>query len=110
MLRSVDLRYHGQSFELPIAVPPGTLTAADIARLRTEFDAAHERAYGYAAAEDAVELVNVRLAAIGVTPRPRRAPLTSGRSRAGRRAEGHARGVVRGRLAEDRPCSIGRSC
>jgi N-methylhydantoinase A len=78
MLRSVDLRYHGQSFELPIAVPPGALTAADIARLRTEFDAAHERAYGYAAKEDAVELVNVRLAAIGVTPRPRRAPLAEG--------------------------------
>ena len=52
--------------------------AADVARLRTEFDAAHERAYGYAAPEDAVELVNVRLAAIGVTPRPRRAPLPEG--------------------------------
>ena len=78
MLRSVDLRYHGQSFELPIAVPSGALTAADIARLREEFDAAHERAYGYAAPEDAVELVNVRLAAIGVTPRPRRAPLQPG--------------------------------
>jgi N-methylhydantoinase A len=78
MLRSVDLRYHGQSFELPIAVPPGTLTPTGIARLRGEFDAAHERAYGYAAPEDAVELVNVRLAAIGVTPRPRRAPLPEG--------------------------------
>ncbi|HTO13040.1 MAG TPA: hydantoinase/oxoprolinase family protein [Candidatus Binatia bacterium] len=78
MLRSVDLRYHGQSFELSIAVPPGALTAADVGRLRTEFDAAHERAYGYAAPEDAVELVNVRLAAIGVTPRPRRAPLPDG--------------------------------
>jgi N-methylhydantoinase A len=78
MLRSVDLRYHGQSFELPIAVPAGTLTAADVAGLRAEFDAAHERAYGYAAPEDAVELVNVRVAAIGVTPRPRRAPLPEG--------------------------------
>src|SRR5262249_45838595 len=48
MLRSVDLRYHGQSFELPIPVPQRTLTAADVARLRAEFDAAHERAYGYA--------------------------------------------------------------
>jgi N-methylhydantoinase A len=78
MLRSVDLRYHGQSFELSITVPPGALTAADVARLRAEFDAAHERAYGYAAPEDAVELVNVRLAAIGLTPRPRRAPLSAG--------------------------------
>jgi N-methylhydantoinase A len=78
MLRSVDLRYHGQSFELSITVPPGTLTAADVARLRAEFDAAHERAYGYAAPEDTVELVNVRLAAIGMTPRPRPAPLREG--------------------------------
>ena len=78
MLRSVDLRYHGQSFELSIAVPAGSLTVADVERLRAEFDAAHERAYGYAAPEDAVELVNVRLAAIGVTPRPRRAPLPPG--------------------------------
>jgi len=78
MLRSVDLRYHGQSFELSITVPAGSLTVADVGRLRAEFDAAHERAYGYAAPEDAVELVNVRLAAIGVTPRPRRAPLPPG--------------------------------
>jgi N-methylhydantoinase A len=83
MLRSVDLRYHGQSFELSITVPPRTLTAADVARLRAEFDAAHERAYGYAAPEDAVELVNVRLAAIGMTPRPRRAPLPEGSRDAG---------------------------
>jgi N-methylhydantoinase A len=80
MLRSVDLRYHGQSFELPIAVPPPPLSADDVTRLRAEFDAAHERAYGYAAPEDAVELVNVRLAAIGMTPRPRRAPLPEGSS------------------------------
>jgi N-methylhydantoinase A len=78
MLRSVDLRYHGQSFELSIPVPAGALAPDDVARLRREFDAAHERAYGYAAPEDAVELVNVRLAAIGVTPRPRRAPLPAG--------------------------------
>ena len=30
-LRSVDLRYHGRPFELPITLPPGPLTAADIA-------------------------------------------------------------------------------
>jgi len=78
MLRSVDLRYHGQSFELPVPVPPGPLSSADLARLREQFDAMHERAYGYAAAEDPVELVNVRLAAVGVTPKPRRAALPEG--------------------------------
>jgi len=78
VLRSADLRYLGQSFELSVTVPPGTLTVADIERLLTEFHAAHERAYGYAAPDDPVELVNVRLAAVGVTPKPRRAPLPEG--------------------------------
>ena len=69
---------------------PARSPTADIARLRAEFDAAHERAYGYAAPEDPVELVNVRLAAIGVTPRPaaprcpRAAVIPSARSRATR--------------------------
>ena len=87
-LRSADLRYHGQSFELSITVPPGTLTSADVDRLRAEFHAAHERAYGYAAPDDPVELVNVRLAAVGVTPKPRRAPLPAG----GRDAAGAIKG------------------
>jgi N-methylhydantoinase A len=78
MQRSADLRYHGQSFELPVTVPPGPLSAADVGRLREQFHAMHERAYGYAAPEDTVELVNVRLAAVGVTPKPRRAPLPVG--------------------------------
>ena len=78
MLRSADLRYHGQSFELPVTVPSGPLSAADIERLRAEFHGSHERAYGYAAPDDPVELVNVRLAAVGVTPKPRRAPLPEG--------------------------------
>ncbi len=78
MLRSADLRYHGQSFELSVTVPPGPLSAAGIERLRGEFHRSHERAYGYAAPDDPVELVNVRLAAVGVTPKPRRAPLPDG--------------------------------
>ena len=39
MLRSADLRYHGQSFELPVTVPPGPLSDADVERLRDEFHA-----------------------------------------------------------------------
>jgi N-methylhydantoinase A len=88
-LRSADLRYHGQSFELSVTVPPGALSTADIERLAAEFHAAHERAYGYAAPEDPIELVNVRLAAVGVTPKPRRPPLPEGERDAG--------GAVKGR-------------
>ena len=89
MIRSADLRYHGQSFELSVTVPPGPLTSADLERLRAEFHASHERAYGYAAPDDPVELVNVRLAAVGVTPKPRRAPLPEGGRSAVASVKGH---------------------
>jgi N-methylhydantoinase A len=78
LLRSADLRYLGQSFELSVTVPPGSLTAANIERLVGEFHAAHARACGYAAPDDPVESVNVRLAAVGVAPKPQRAPLPEG--------------------------------
>jgi N-methylhydantoinase A len=78
MLRSVDLRYHGQSHELGVTLPDGPLAPADLERLRDQFNAEHERAYGYAAPEDAVELVNVRLTAVGVSPKPRRPALPEG--------------------------------
>ena len=77
-VRSVDLRYRGQSHELAVTVPSGALTAADVERLRAQFHAAHERAYGYAALEDAIELINVRLAAVGLSPKPVRPTLGEG--------------------------------
>jgi len=73
--RAVDLRYHGQSHELSVPLAPGPLTPADVEWLQEAFHAAHERAYGYAAREDTIELVNVRLTAIGVRPKPRRPTL-----------------------------------
>jgi N-methylhydantoinase A len=78
LVRAVDLRYRGQSHELPVTVPAGTLTAADLECIREQFHAAHTRAYGYAAREDPVELVNVRLTAIGVSPKPRLKALPEG--------------------------------
>src|SRR5262249_56843473 len=76
------------SVELPVRVPPSPLSAADVGRLAEQFHAMHERAYGYAAPEDGVELVNVRFAAVGVTPKPRRAPLPAGGSTATRAQKG----------------------
>jgi N-methylhydantoinase A len=78
MLRRVDLRYKGQSHELAIAVPGGPLTAQHLETLHEQFHQAHTRAYGYAALEDPVELVNVRLTALGVSPKPRLQALPQG--------------------------------
>ncbi len=54
-----ELRYRGQSFELPVA---GSLTP-EPAHLADGFATEHESRYGYRERDGAVELVNVRVAA-----------------------------------------------
>ncbi|MFN8114165.1 MAG: hydantoinase/oxoprolinase family protein [Solirubrobacterales bacterium] len=54
-----ELRYRGQSFELPLDGP----LDPDPDELAEEFAAEHERRYGYREDDGEVELVNVRLAA-----------------------------------------------
>jgi N-methylhydantoinase A len=58
--RAADLRYLGQ--EHTVTVPVGGLE--DWASLRSRFDAAHQRAYGYAAPDVEVQLLNLRLAVV----------------------------------------------
>jgi len=52
--RSADLRYHGQGYELSLAVQPTLLR---------DFHAAHEKRYGYRHADREVEIVTLRLRA-----------------------------------------------
>jgi len=59
--RSLDVRYVGQSFEITVPL------AADF---RAEFDARHERLYGYANVKRATEIVNLRVRATGITSKP----------------------------------------
>jgi N-methylhydantoinase A len=59
-----ELRYVGQSFELPAEAPPD----ADAATLREAFEAVHDRRYGYTEPGLDVELVTVRVSAFGPTP------------------------------------------
>src|SRR4030095_416133 len=67
MHRAVDLRYLGQEHTVTIALE----TLADWTQLRARFDAAHERAYGYAAREVDVQLLNLRLAVVSPLEPPR---------------------------------------
>lgn len=62
--RQMDIRYPHQGYELAMDVPAGTLAAADLARIRQEFDKLHERVYGVAAPDEAVELVNLRVRSV----------------------------------------------
>jgi N-methylhydantoinase A/oxoprolinase/acetone carboxylase beta subunit len=58
---SLDLRYLGQSYEITVPFVEG---------YRHEFDRIHERLYGYCNERRRVEIVNVRLRAVGRTIKP----------------------------------------
>lgn len=68
-LRSADMRYRGQSYE--VSVPVFALqTEADIAALAKRFHDAHRRRYGHMAESEAVEIVNFQVTAVGEIPKP----------------------------------------
>ena len=64
---TLDVRYVGQSFTLPIRWNPDD---ADWTPLRAAFDARHEETFGYADAANDIEIVNVRLVSIGEVDKP----------------------------------------
>ncbi|MBS0525450.1 MAG: hydantoinase/oxoprolinase family protein [Proteobacteria bacterium] len=66
LARTVDMRYRGQNYELGIAVPDGATGGATMAALAALFAEAHRQRYGFAADEDPVEIVTLRLEANGV--------------------------------------------
>jgi N-methylhydantoinase A len=73
VVRSADLRYFGQAWEVRVEVPDGAFdrAAADLAVQR--FHTAHARTYGYSyrgAPDQAVEWVNLRVTGIQPLERP----------------------------------------
>ena len=79
LARSVDARYLGQGYELTVAVPPGALDAAALARVRATFDDVYAARYGYASPAEPVEVVTWKLAAVGGAPRVALAKAAGGR-------------------------------
>lgn len=83
--RQARLRYHGQSFELAVAVPEGAIDRAALTALGEAFGAEHERIYGHrAGVDEPVELVS--LAVIGRAPAKNRPPLATAAVAAASRA------------------------
>lgn len=67
--RTVDMRYAGQNYELPIQIPDGPIGPDTLDALAAAFAAAHRRAYGFVADGDAVQVVTFRLEASGIVPK-----------------------------------------
>ena len=68
---STDLHYIGQfnEVEVPASAAP-TMSAADLEQLVHQFHERHDALYGYAMRESAVELINLRVTARGLTDKP----------------------------------------
>ena len=68
LLPALDVRYCGQSYELTIP-----LTDSGVGFVE-QFHEAHRRRFSYASEEEPLEVVNLRLTAVGRTPKPTFAP------------------------------------
>jgi len=65
----LDLRYVGQEFTLPVPVESAWLKDADRRSIRNAFDRLYEQRYAHHSPEESLELVNVRVTAIGKKPK-----------------------------------------
>ena len=75
--RAADMRYVGQSWDLRVQIGDGSFDTEARRRLRRDFDALHERTYGYASPDAPVETVHLAISlsaplAPGVDGRRRR--------------------------------------
>lgn len=95
---SLDLRYLGQSTEINVQLPEGeSIATIDLAAYVAKFHKRHEELYTYSVPTEPVELVNLRLRAIGRVPKLPRAALSatgSGKPAGKRRAWFSTGGVV----------------
>jgi N-methylhydantoinase A len=76
--RVADMRYVGQNYELSIPLPEGELDERSLDSLLDAFHEAHDQAYGFAASDEPIQFVTLRLEATGATPTQEVATIASG--------------------------------
>ena len=69
MVRSADMRYRRQAYELTIPMDGGAVSRTTLEELANRFHRKHEQTYGHANPSEAVYLVNLRVTAMGRLPR-----------------------------------------
>ncbi|MDR7402937.1 MAG: hydantoinase/oxoprolinase family protein [Armatimonadota bacterium] len=90
---SLDMRYEGQSYELNVPLDRRErLGPGDLAAAAERFHRLHQRLYAYSSREETLQVVNLRVTALGKTP-PVRFPALELRPGDGRQARKEARPV-----------------
>ncbi len=69
LMRTVDMRYVGQNFELSVEVPARKLDSGDVKELISRFYVEHEKNYGHYTPGEPTQLVNFRVMAQGIIPK-----------------------------------------
>jgi N-methylhydantoinase A len=69
LLRAADVRYRRQAYELTVPLADGQISRARLDGLAALFHEKHQQTYGHANPAESVQLVNLRLTAIGRLPR-----------------------------------------
>ena len=103
-IRWAELRYEGQEHTVKIEIPDGELTSSHIPRIAASFGDAHEMQYGHQT-KDPVEIVTLRVRAVGVLPKPKIAKLKQGTGDAGPAFKG-SRAVYQSTLDRFVPYSV----
>jgi N-methylhydantoinase A len=68
LLRQADVRYRRQAYELTVPIADGEVSRVTLDDLAAAFHTRHEQTYGHANRAEHVQLVNLRLTAIGRQP------------------------------------------
>jgi N-methylhydantoinase A len=66
-----DMRYVGQGYELPVALPGSEIGLTDLPAIWDAFHATHTAEYGHAFRASPIEIVNLRVVGIGAMPKIR---------------------------------------
>ncbi|MFQ5692451.1 MAG: hydantoinase/oxoprolinase family protein [Nitrospinota bacterium] len=104
-LRSADMRYEGQGYEIQVPIPGGRLSAGSLERIRANFEDAYRAIYQRLGPSVPVEALNWRLVASGRTPKLDLRP-TNGAPASAAEAKKGARPVYFPAWEERRACDI----
>ncbi len=69
LLHAADARYVGQGYELRVPMASGTHDAEAMSAFTADFNRLHEEEYGHVFPENPIQIVNIRVVAVGEMPK-----------------------------------------
>ncbi len=98
ILRSIEMRYSGQGYELGgVRSPMGPLPKRISRRINDSFHQIHRQLYGYASPQEVTEFVYLRIAALGKIPKPKFKKEKEGDHKPARALKGKRKVFVQGK-------------